>query len=130
LRRATAPPDARVARGAAMNGVTSMRAPPTTAARAATIAALVARYEEAGALVRDALDAANERAGDGASAAAIVARAREGKREVEARRRAERTTARATATREREVTCPRCARALAARRFAWHLERCLRANAA
>lgn len=26
------------------------------------------------------------------------------------------------------VRCPSCARALAARRFAWHLERCLRAN--
>ena len=26
------------------------------------------------------------------------------------------------------VQCPSCARALAARRFAWHLERCLRAN--
>ena len=28
------------------------------------------------------------------------------------------------------VRCPSCARSLAARRFAWHLERCLRANGA
>ena len=38
----------------------------------------------------------------------------------------EREGGRATVT----VTCPKCGRGLGARRFAWHLERCLRANAA
>ena len=67
-----------------------------------------------------------------AGAEEVVEATREATREATARRREDAREAResegghATVT----VTCPKCGRGLGARRFAWHLERCLRANAA
>lgn len=104
----------------------------STRKRERTIAELVARYERQGTIVRDALDAAARVVDDDAGAEEVVEATREATREATARRREdarearERDEGRATVT----VTCPKCGRGLGARRFAWHLERCLRANAA
>ena len=109
-----------------------MRRDPSTRRRERTIAELVARYERRGTIVRDALDAASNVVSDDANVEAIVEATREATREATARRREDaretrkRDGGRATVT----VTCPKCGRGLGARRFAWHLERCLRANAA
>lgn len=107
-------------------------APMSTRKRERTIAELVARYERQGTIVRDALDAAARVVSDDAGAEAVVEATREATREATKRRRED-----AREAREREgghatvtVTCPKCGRGVGARRFAWHLERCLRANAA
>ena len=104
----------------------------STRPRERTIAELVARYERKGTIVRDALDAAARVVDDDAGAEEVVEATREATEEATARRRedARETRAREGGQATVTVTCPKCGRGLGARRFAWHLERCLRANAA